>query len=100
ERTAPGGELLLQAPDLSAGDRIPRVELAAVTSRSRVHLDVCADERRPLDVVGLDALLVLAEVVVRNVEKTRVRREGRWLPVLPARRRRADVANDSADAGL
>src|SRR5213078_419512 len=67
KRARPDRELLFQAPDLRAANRIPRVELAAMAAGARVHLDVRSDERRYLDVVRLHALFVLAEVVVRDV---------------------------------
>ena len=41
----------------------------------RVHLDVGAEERRALDVVGIDGFHVLAKVVLRDVEQACPRRE-------------------------
>src|SRR6185503_17517520 len=76
---------------------IPGSDLAAMSSGPGVHPDVRADEGRSLDVIGLEALEILAEIVVRDVEKPGPWRERRGLPVLAAGRRRADVADDASD---
>src|SRR5207302_870209 len=94
-----GGKLFFPAPDARTRDGIPCVERSAIRS-ARVHLDIRAEERSSFDVVGLEGFHLLAEVVLRNVEQARSRRECGWLPVLAAGRRRADVADGLANLRL
>src|SRR5439155_26784546 len=54
---------------------------------------------RPLDVVRLDTLLLLAEVVVREVEKAGPRRERGGLPIFAAGRCRTDIVHHLAEPG-
>ncbi len=96
---APGGEELLDLPARLVRRQIPGGEEAAVAAGAGVHPDVGADERRAGDVVRLHPLEVHAQVVVRHVEQPGARREGGRLPVLGARRRRADLADGLAGAG-
>ena len=58
-----------------------------VAPRGGVHPHVGADVRGPGDVVGFHALVIHAEVVVRDVEHPRAWGPGRRLPVLHAGRR-------------
>ena len=78
-------------------DGIPSAEFAAMTSEAGPHLELRSDVRRAGDVAGLRDKRVLAEVLLRDVEQPGARRPGGRLPVLRARRRRADIADDLAD---
>src|SRR6266542_3135155 len=64
-------ETLPDSPDLLSGSRIPRNQLPAVAARARVYRRACADERRTLDEVDLDRLVVHAEVDGGDVEQAR-----------------------------
>src|SRR5207249_5150048 len=97
--TASGGKFFFPAPDARTHDGIPRVERSAILS-ARVHFDIRAEERSAFDVVGLDGFHLLAQVVLRDVEEARSRRESGWLPILAAGGRRADIADGLADLRL
>ena len=68
-----------------------------MTARAHIHFYVRADVRCPGDVARLDAFVVHAQVVVRDVQQAGARRERRWLEVFRARGRWADVAGDDTD---
>src|SRR5205814_4690674 len=92
--SAPGWEVLIDAPDLLALGDIPCRELAAVPSWSGVHPHIHADIGRARDVAGLHRLGVLAEVILRDVKEFRLWRERGGLPVLRAGRSGAAAAHD------
>src|SRR6266511_342939 len=55
-------ETLPDSPDLLSGYGIPRDQLPPFAARARFYRRTCADERRTLDEVDLDRLVVHAEV--------------------------------------
>ena len=67
---APRGKFLGHLPYCLRVDGVPRGELAPMAAGAGVHLDVRADIRRARDIVGLHALHLGAQVVVRDVLET------------------------------
>ena len=98
ERAAPHRKLFFDRPDGAFVDRIPRIEGAAISTRSRIHLDIDADVRSSGDVVRLNAFFVLTQICMRDVEQSRQRRVRARLPIFRTRRRRTDVVNDVAES--
>ena len=84
-------ELLLDRPDLLAGDRIPGHELAPVAAGRGVALHLHAVVRRAGDVRLRVVGDVHADVEDAGVDEPGARRERRRLPVLAADVGRADV---------
>src|SRR5581483_11160794 len=67
---APRWKHLGHRPNLFRLHRIPRAEFAAIPTRAGVHANQHADIRRARDVIGLRALALVTEIVVRNVYET------------------------------
>src|SRR5579884_2260776 len=97
EGRTPYRQVFGNLPDLLLVDGIPGGECTAIATRTRIHLDVGTDVGSSRNVVRLHGTEVHAEVVVRNIDEASDRAEGRWVPVLEAGCRRADVTHDPAD---
>ena len=73
QRAAPHRERLADFPHRPARNRIPRRHLAAMPARTRIHLDVRSDVRRPGNVICLRSLHVHAQILMRDVEQSGLR---------------------------
>src|SRR5947209_13507015 len=71
----PDWEAIFDRPHSFSLNGIPCGEFSAITSRAWIHAHVGAYVRCAGNVVGAYVFLVLAEIVVRNVEQARTRRE-------------------------
>ena len=91
ERPAVRGEVLLVLPHGLALHRVPGDEVATVAARAREHPHDRADVRLTGGVLHLDAFIVHADVVRRDVEEAGHRRVRRRLLILEADRGGADA---------
>src|SRR3984957_9242831 len=96
-RAAPQRQVLLDGPDRLPLHWVPCCEFATIAARAWLAHDLRADERRASYVADGPALPIHAQVFVRYVHKAGQRGKGRWIPILEAGRRRADVVYYDAD---
>src|SRR5436190_1037056 len=97
---APHRKILAYLPGGALRDRVPGLEHAAIPARPRIHLHVRAQVRRSLDVVSRSRLLVLAQVLVRDIDEAGLRRVRSRLPVLATTGVRTNVVHHFADNWL